>query len=83
MDYKLVDLRIVDRNIRKGTISRKEYDKFVAGLPDVEENSTELILDEDVEETESDEEFAGLEAVEVEGDDDGESEEAGEADSAE
>ena len=58
MDDKLVDLRIVDRNIRKGKISRKEYDTFVSALPDVEDNATELILDDDLEE-EADEEGRG------------------------
>jgi hypothetical protein len=63
MDYKLVDLRIVDRNIRKGKISRKEYDTFVSALPDVEDNATELILDDDLEEEAEEEASTDLEEV--------------------
>jgi len=63
MDDKLVDLRIVDRNIRKGKISRKEYDTFVSALPDVEDNATELILDDDLEEEAEEEASADLEEV--------------------
>ena len=72
MDDKLVDLRIVDRNIRKGKISRKDYDSFVSALPDVEDNATELILDDDLEE----------EAEEGEGEESTESEEAGSEDAS-
>lgn len=31
------DKRLVDRNIEKGIISREEYDKAIADLPDLDE----------------------------------------------
>jgi len=31
---KLFDLRIVERNIQKGLVSRKEYEEYLAGLDD-------------------------------------------------
>ena len=48
MDDKLVDLRILDRNIQKGRISRKEYGQFIKALPDMEENAIEIDLDEEL-----------------------------------
>jgi hypothetical protein len=35
----LVDKRIVGRNIRKGVVSKKDYDKQLAQLPDRAENA--------------------------------------------
>ncbi len=35
----LFDKRTVDRNIKKGLISREEYDKHLGGLKDVEDNA--------------------------------------------
>ena len=32
----LFDKRILDRNLEKGLVTRAEYDKFVAGLDDLE-----------------------------------------------
>lgn len=31
----LLDRRVVERNIRKGIVTREEYDGFLQGLPDV------------------------------------------------
>ena len=50
LDY---DVRIVDRNIREGVVSKKEYDKYVKGLPDVEEKGEPLIFEDEIEEEEA------------------------------
>jgi hypothetical protein len=31
------DSRIVERNVKRGLISRKDYEKFLKGLPDAKE----------------------------------------------
>lgn len=58
----LYDVRISQRHLREGTISKKEYDKHIAGLPDMESNSEPLIIEdenespaEDLEESEEEE----------------------------
>lgn len=38
-DMNLLDVRIVDRNIQKGLIKRKEYDKYLKGLSDVSDKA--------------------------------------------
>lgn len=35
----LLDRRVVERNIRKGVVTREEYDGFLASLPDVGGNA--------------------------------------------
>jgi hypothetical protein len=47
LDY---DVRIVDRNIREGAVSKKDYDKYVKGLPDVEEKGEPLVFEDEIEE---------------------------------
>lgn len=37
--HSLVDRRVVERNIRKGIISREEYQTFLDGLKDVAANA--------------------------------------------
>jgi hypothetical protein len=34
-DARHFDVRIVERNIKRGIITRKEYDRFLKSLPDV------------------------------------------------
>jgi hypothetical protein len=43
----LVDRRIVERNIKKGLISRAEYEKYLAQLADTEANAevVEIVLE--------------------------------------
>ncbi len=38
MDKKnlLFDIRLVERNLKKGVIDQKDYEKFLKGLPDME-----------------------------------------------
>lgn len=33
-DLHVYDTRLVERNLKRGLISRKEYDKYVKSLPD-------------------------------------------------
>lgn len=37
---RLFDVRVLERNLQKGLISREEFDKYVASLDDAEKNST-------------------------------------------
>lgn len=50
LDY---DVRIVDRNIREGVVTKKEYDKYIKGLPDVEEKGEPLVFEDEIEEQEA------------------------------
>ena len=45
LDY---DVRIVDRNIREGVVSKKDYDKYIKGLSDVEEKGEPLIFEDEL-----------------------------------
>jgi hypothetical protein len=36
-DVRLFDLRIIERNIKRGLITRKEYERFLKSLPDATE----------------------------------------------
>ena len=37
-DVRLFDLRTVERNIKRGIITRKEYERFLKSLPDAGQN---------------------------------------------
>jgi hypothetical protein len=37
---KAYDVRTLERNLRRGLISRKEYEKYLQSLPDRAENAT-------------------------------------------
>lgn len=43
----LYDVRIAERNIKDGSLSKKEYEKHLKDLPDVEEKGEPLIIEED------------------------------------
>ncbi|HML95952.1 MAG TPA: hypothetical protein PKC29_11035 [Thermodesulfobacteriota bacterium] len=45
----LYDVRIINRNIRDGVVSKKDYDKYLDNLPDVEANSEPLIIEDETE----------------------------------
>ncbi len=55
---RLFDVRVLERNLHKGLISRVEFDKYVTALADAEANSTPIsaefiegvLLDNDEEE---------------------------------
>ena len=44
---KLWDRRTLERNIRKGLMTRKDVDKYLKSLPDAEEKKVELDPDTD------------------------------------
>ena len=49
-EQKLYDVRTLERNFRKGLITRKEYDKYLKALPDKADNIAEpgsLVDDDD------------------------------------
>jgi len=46
-DEFLYDVRIAERNIKEGKLSKKDYEKHMASLPDVEEKGEPLIIEED------------------------------------
>lgn len=48
-DDFLYDVRIISRNIRDGVVSKKDYDKHLDSLPDVEANSEPLIIEDETE----------------------------------
>ena len=43
----LYDERIVERHIKDGTVSKKDYEKHLKSLPDSEEKGEVLIIEED------------------------------------
>ena len=59
MDFLLIDKRVVERNIEKGTITREECEKYCDKLPDLtdecEEVEVSLYKTDDEEETNEDE----------------------------
>jgi len=38
-DVRLFDLRTIERNIKRGLITRKDYERFLKSLPDASENT--------------------------------------------
>ena len=49
-EQKLYDVRTLERNFRKGLITRKDYDKYLKALPDKADNIAEpgsLVDDDD------------------------------------
>ena len=38
-DARLFDLRTVERNIKRGVITRKDYERFLKSLPDASDNA--------------------------------------------
>ena len=66
----LFDRRVVERNLRKGVVTREEYDQWLANLADSTPNSEVIraTLGEDGDEAELDDE--------LDGDDDGDDDDA-------
>ena len=60
----LLDKRVVYRNIAKGLVQKKELDRYISSLPDVEELSEPCIPDPPEEEEEATEEGAEAETGE-------------------
>ncbi len=44
---RLFDRRTVERNIKKGLVSRKDYDKYMKALGDAAEKAAPLLEDDD------------------------------------
>ncbi len=55
-ENKSFDRRIVDRNIKRGRITRKDYDQFLNGLEDVKDKAVPMSGEEDEGDAESAEE---------------------------
>ncbi len=67
-DEKLYDVRVVDRYIKQDMLSEKDYESYIKKLPDVEDKSEILIIDEEeIEEETADAENEALEAESGEG----------------
>ena len=55
---RINDVRTIERNIKKGNITRKDYEKYLKALPDVTDKVAppeEDDADDDLDETDSDE----------------------------
>lgn len=46
-DEKLFDVRVTDRYIKEGLLNKKDYESFIKKLPDVEEKSEILVIEEE------------------------------------
>lgn len=46
-DDFLYDVRVTDRHIKEGVITKKDYDKHLKNLPDVEDKSEPLIIEDE------------------------------------
>ena len=47
-EIELMDRRLVERNIRKGKVTAKEVETFLADLPDRTDNAEEMEYDEEL-----------------------------------
>jgi hypothetical protein len=61
-DEFLYDVRIAQRHLREGVITKKDYDKHLDSLPDMESNSEPLIIEDEEEVLEAEAEQAEAEA---------------------
>lgn len=52
---RLVDKRIVERNLRKGLLKEADYAKYIAALPDVADKGEMVEYGHDTDEDDSDE----------------------------
>ena len=57
----LLDRRVVQRNIRKGLVTREEYEAYLAGLGDVSDQAEEIRARLGEEEPDDEDEDADLE----------------------
>ena len=47
-EIELMDRRLVERNIRKGKVTAKEFQTFLTDLPDRKDNAEEMEYDEEL-----------------------------------
>ncbi len=52
---KFFDVRIYERYVKEGEITKKDYEKHIKSLPDVSDKATFLIIDEEEETGEQEE----------------------------
>ena len=69
-DEKLFDVRVSERYIIEGQLTKKEYDSFIKNLPDVEKKSEVLIVEEPEDEAAVEESPEEEQAEEQEGNED-------------
>jgi hypothetical protein len=43
----LYDVRVAHRHIKEGVVTKKDYDKYMSSLPDVEDKSEPLIIEDE------------------------------------
>ena len=43
----IYDVRVANRHLREGVISKKDYEKYLSELPDVEDKSEPLIIEDE------------------------------------
>ncbi|HVY55356.1 MAG TPA: hypothetical protein VHC46_06330 [Thermodesulfobacteriota bacterium] len=43
----IYDVRVANRHIREGVISKNDYEKYLSELPDVEDKSEPLIIEDE------------------------------------
>ena len=53
---RLYDIRVLERNIRKGLIARKDVEKYLKSLPDRADNTAPLVPSHEVADDEGDHE---------------------------
>ncbi len=46
-DEKFFDVRVSNRYIKEGMLTKKEYDSFIKNLPDIEDKSEPLIIEDE------------------------------------
>lgn len=42
---RLFDVRVLERNLQKGLLTKEEFDKYVASLEDAEKNATNVVAE--------------------------------------
>ncbi len=62
-DVKMLDKRVIQRNLVKGRVKQQDVDDYLKSLPDLEDSCEELMLDseEELEDSESGEETGEIE----------------------
>ena len=60
-DEKLFDVRVSDRYISEGQLDKKEFESYIKKLPDSEEKSETLIIEEEEQVEEIEEDTAEIE----------------------
>ena len=58
-DAKMLDKRVIQRNLVKGRLKQQNVDEYLKSLPDLKDSYEELMLDseEEIEDSESEEEI--------------------------